>query len=185
MGMLSRFSCVRLFETLWIVAHQAPLSLGFSRQEHWSGLPFPPPGDLPNAGIEPVPPALAGGFITTSTTSETCPDTQNGGAGAGRNLEPWALGAELHLCVRGILVCESLGFHDPLPSLMSTDRLSCPKLTLYEKLLGPQIQWPGEHVESWYKRSQLIHWLYFLIHFPNLPQFVWGWTFIILHEVWI
>ena len=88
MGMLSRFSCVRLFETLWIVAHQAPLSMGFSRQEHWSGLPFPPQGDLPNAGIEPVPPALAGGFITTSTTSETCPDTQNGGAGAGRNLEP-------------------------------------------------------------------------------------------------
>ena len=52
----------------WIVAHQASLSIGFFRQEYWSGLPFPPPGDLPNPGIEftsPVFPALAGGFFTT------------------------------------------------------------------------------------------------------------------------
>ena len=41
-----------LFATLWIVAHQAPLSMGFSRQEYWSGLPFPSPGNLPNPGIE-------------------------------------------------------------------------------------------------------------------------------------
>ena len=46
-------SGVRLFSTLWSVAHQAPLSMGFSRQEYWSGLPFPPPGDLPNPGIKP------------------------------------------------------------------------------------------------------------------------------------
>ena len=54
-----------------MAAHQAPPSLGFSRQEHWSGLPYPPPGDLPNPGIKPAPlisPALAGGFFTTSTT---------------------------------------------------------------------------------------------------------------------
>ena len=44
---------------------QAPLSMGFSRQEYWSGLPFPSPGDLPNPGIEPTSPALAGGFFTT------------------------------------------------------------------------------------------------------------------------
>ena len=44
--------------TLWTVAHQGPLSLGFSGQEHWSGLPFPPPGDLPDPGIEPRSPAL-------------------------------------------------------------------------------------------------------------------------------
>ena len=44
-------------------ARQAPLSRGFSRQEYWSGLPFPPPGDLPNPEIEPVSPALAGGFF--------------------------------------------------------------------------------------------------------------------------
>ena len=50
---LSRFSHVSLFLTLWTVIHQAPLSMGFSRQEYWSGLPCPPPGDLPNPGIKP------------------------------------------------------------------------------------------------------------------------------------
>ena len=49
----------------WPVAHQAPLSMGFSREEYWSGLPFPSPGDLPKPGIEPMSPALAGGFFTT------------------------------------------------------------------------------------------------------------------------
>ena len=59
--------------TPWTVARQAPLSTGFSRQEHWSGLPWPPPGDLPDPGIEPsclMSPALAGSFFTTSTTWE-------------------------------------------------------------------------------------------------------------------
>ena len=51
-------SHVRLFETPWTVAYQAPLSMEFSRQEYWSGLPFPSPGDLPNPGIEPRSPAL-------------------------------------------------------------------------------------------------------------------------------
>ena len=63
--MLSLFSRVRLFVTLWTVAVQAPLSMGFSRQEYWSGLPCPPLGDLPYPGIEPMPPALAGRFFTT------------------------------------------------------------------------------------------------------------------------
>ena len=57
-----------LFATPQTVACQAPLSMEFSRQEYWSGLPFPPPGDLPDPGIEPkspVAPALAGGFFTT------------------------------------------------------------------------------------------------------------------------
>ena len=49
---LSRFSRVRLFVTPWTVAPQAPPSMGFSRQEYWSGLPCPPPGDLPNPGTE-------------------------------------------------------------------------------------------------------------------------------------
>ena len=48
----------RLFETLWTVAHQAPLSMGFSRQEYWSGLPFPSPENLPDPGIELWSPAL-------------------------------------------------------------------------------------------------------------------------------
>ena len=55
---LSRFSCVRLLVILWTVAHQAPLSKGFSRQEYWSGLPFPSPGNLPHPGIEPRPSEL-------------------------------------------------------------------------------------------------------------------------------
>ena len=53
MCVLSHFSHARLFVTLCTIAHQAPLSMGFSRQEYWSGLPCPPPGDLPNPGIEP------------------------------------------------------------------------------------------------------------------------------------
>ena len=48
-----------------MAAHQAPLSIGFSRQEHWSGSPCLPPGDLPDTGLELVSPALAGGFFTT------------------------------------------------------------------------------------------------------------------------
>ena len=56
-AMLSRFSCVQVFVILWTVAHQAFLSVGFSRQEYWSGLPFPALGDLPDPGIEPRSPA--------------------------------------------------------------------------------------------------------------------------------
>ena len=55
--MLSHFSCIQLFATLQTGVRQAPLSMGFSRQEHWNGLPCPPPGDLPNPGIELVSPA--------------------------------------------------------------------------------------------------------------------------------
>ena len=69
----SHLSYVRLFVTLWTAACQASLSMGFSRQEYWSGLPCPPPGDLPDPGIEPefpMSPALAGGFSTTSATQE-------------------------------------------------------------------------------------------------------------------
>ena len=74
-AMPSLFSPVQFFATLWTKACQAPLSMGFSRQEYWSGLPCPPPGDLPNPGMEPaslMSPALAGGFFITSATWETC-----------------------------------------------------------------------------------------------------------------
>ena len=53
------------FATLWTVARQAPLSMGFPRQDYWSGLPFPSPGDLPDPGVKLMSPALAGGFFTT------------------------------------------------------------------------------------------------------------------------
>ena len=84
-----------LFEAVWLVtcvcaqslvvydsfaAHQAPLSMEFSRQEYWSGLPFPPRGDLPDAGIEPVSlvsPAVAGGFFTTHLVGAKCSDKQS------------------------------------------------------------------------------------------------------------
>ena len=58
-------SHVRLFVTPWTVAHQASLSTGFSEQKYWNGLLFPPPGELPDPGIEPRSPALADGFSTT------------------------------------------------------------------------------------------------------------------------
>ena len=66
-------SHVLLFATVWTIARQAPLPMGFSGQEHWNGLPCSPPGDLPDPGIELgslMSPALAGGFFTTSTTWE-------------------------------------------------------------------------------------------------------------------
>ena len=72
----SCFSCVQLFMTLWTVAHQAPLgSQGFSRQEYWSGLPCPPPGDLPDPGIEPVShvSCIGRSFFLTSGTWEALP----------------------------------------------------------------------------------------------------------------
>ena len=61
-------SHVRLFAALWTVAHLAPLSMEFSRQEYWSGVPYPPAGDLPDPGIKPAfrtSPAFAGRFFTT------------------------------------------------------------------------------------------------------------------------
>ena len=61
--MCCRFSCVQLFVTPWTVGHQAPLSMGFSKQEYLNGLPCPPPGDLPDPGIEPSSPAA--GFFAT------------------------------------------------------------------------------------------------------------------------
>ena len=76
---VSVLSCVWFFATPWTIAHQAPLSMGFPRQEYWRGLPFPPLGDLPDPRIELVSlasPSLACGFFTTGTTWEV--PTYNG-----------------------------------------------------------------------------------------------------------
>ena len=73
---LSRFSYAQLFATPGTVAGQALLSMGFSRQEYWSTLLFPSPGDLPDPGIKPTSltsPAMAGGFFTTTATWEALP----------------------------------------------------------------------------------------------------------------
>ena len=69
-------SRVRLFATPWTVAHQAPRSMGFSRQEYWSGLPFPSPGDLPDPGIEPRSPALQADAFNLCATREASPSTE-------------------------------------------------------------------------------------------------------------
>ena len=60
-------SCVQLYATPWTVACQVPPSMGFSRQDYWSGLPFPSPGDLPDSGIEPWSPTLQAGFTVWAT----------------------------------------------------------------------------------------------------------------------
>ena len=72
--MLNYFSHIQLFVTPWTVAQQAPLSMKLSRQEYWSGLPCPPPGDLPDPGIKPgsfTSSVLAGGFFATSTPGKS------------------------------------------------------------------------------------------------------------------
>ena len=81
---LGHFSCIHFFATLWTVAFQAPLSMGFSSQEYWSGLPYPSPRDLPDPGIKPESPALAGRldhwatwFPYTKQTSEIFKSTFN------------------------------------------------------------------------------------------------------------
>ena len=75
---VSSLSHVQLFVIPWTAARQAPLSMEFSMQEYWSGLPFPPPGDLPDPGIEPtslMSPALAGGLFSPGATWEArCED---------------------------------------------------------------------------------------------------------------
>ena len=66
---MKSLSYIRLLATPWTIAHQAPTSMGSSRQEHWSGLPFPSPGDLPNPGIKPGPPALWADALTAELPS--------------------------------------------------------------------------------------------------------------------
>ena len=64
--LLNHFSCVRLFATAWTAAHQAPPSMGFSRLEYWSGVPFPSPGDLPHPGVTPWPSAWQADSLSLS-----------------------------------------------------------------------------------------------------------------------
>ena len=73
---MKSLSHVRLFATPWTVAHQASPSMGFSRQEYWSGLPFPSPGDLPDPGIEPGSPALEADTLTSEPPGK--PQTHKG-----------------------------------------------------------------------------------------------------------
>ena len=70
-------SRVRLFKTPWTVAYQAPPSMGFSRQEYWSGLPFPSPGDLPDPGIKPRSPALEADALTSESPGKQVSNLQD------------------------------------------------------------------------------------------------------------
>ena len=74
--MLSHLSCIRLCKTLWTVACQTPLSMGFSRQEYWKGLPVPSPGDVPNSGVQSRSPALKANSLPTELWSETPRESQ-------------------------------------------------------------------------------------------------------------
>ena len=104
---LSCFSHVRLFVTLWTVASQAPLPMGFPRQEYWSGLPRPSLGGLPHSGIEPASPALAGGCFTTSATWEahyhlpTAKDIQDMGAESILSASTQGILLHLNICNTG------------------------------------------------------------------------------------
>ena len=91
---LSHFICVQLFSTPWTVARQAPLSMELSRQESWSGVPGPPPGDLPNPGIEHTSltsPALVVGFFTTRASREAGGWDNSPSLGIGRDLRAQGL----------------------------------------------------------------------------------------------
>ena len=94
---LNHFSCVQLFATLWTIASQTPLSMGFSRQEYWSESPCPPPGDLPSSRMEPaslVSPALAGGFFTTSASWEANGNNSSSHLLCARGRAQYATGGE-------------------------------------------------------------------------------------------
>ena len=78
MMMMKSLSRVQLFVTPWTVAYQAPLSMGFSRQEYWNGLPFPSPGDLTNPGIEPRSPTLEADALTSEPPGKHCINAEMG-----------------------------------------------------------------------------------------------------------
>ena len=77
--------CVQLFATPWTVVHQAPLSMGFSRQEYWNGLPCPPPGDLPDSGIKPT------SLISTRTGRQALYYYHHLGSPTGKKMKEWVV----------------------------------------------------------------------------------------------
>ena len=110
---MKSLSRVRLFATLWTVAYQAPLSTGFSRQEYWSGLPFPSPGGLPDPGIEPGSPALEADPFTSEPPGKrvegvTTPYSVTGGIAA----LPWKnqlTGGQAVCCLGRCVYCRGWG----------------------------------------------------------------------------
>ena len=162
--------------SLWpsrTIAHQAPLSMEFSRQEYWSGLPCPPPEDLPNSGIKPTSlmcPALAGGFFTTSTTREALRETwkkvfSHWNANARFKLKVWLL-EKGHKSRRKLTFWALLGWLPPSKVQAMILRASCfhPKATHGSGLVGER--WVGED-------NSVVVYLFVKIHlsqdFPSGP----------------
>ena len=133
-SMLSHFSHVQLFVTPWIVAHEAPLSTGFSRQEYWNGLPFPSPGDLPNAGIEPTPseaPALQAGSLPLN--HQISPFGLFGFLSHIKTMGPWGR-KESDLTQR--LNCRTMGITSKLPPSNSPITIFLRAITSRSATLG-------------------------------------------------
>ena len=131
-------SCIWFLATPWTVAHQAPPSVEFSRQEYWSGLPCSPPGPLPNPGIEPTSlasPALAGRFFTTEP-----PGKPNKNAGKQANLdvtdwhpaEPRAAGVP-HLALQ-VYICHNNNCLFTSPLLYSVLPHTWPTVCIHDAL---------------------------------------------------
>ena len=108
--------------TPWIVSHQAPLSMGFSRQEYWSRLPFPSPGDLSNPGIKPASPALADRFFTTEPPVATFFQKKEKSKTAAKCPHYWALPlrsaalqtqVETHLSIKPVALQKKEEKHAP------------------------------------------------------------------------
>ena len=134
-------SYVQLFVTPWTVAYQAPLSMGFSGQDYWSGLPFSFPGDLPNPGIEPTslaPPTLAGGFLTTRATWEDQHTSSVQSLSRVHLFEtPWTAACQTSLSItnfQGLLKLMSF------KSVMPTNHLILCHLLLHLPLIFPSIR---------------------------------------------
>ena len=139
-------SHVWLLVTPWTVAHQAPVSMGFSRQEYWTGLPFPSPGDLPNPGIKPGSPALRTDFLLSEPPRKPQVPIKSEYIRDAWNIDLWLISSTLYLI---ILV---------LPGFVCTETLSCcfPCPPLYRgvrwvRSMGnwvPPASFPDVHV-SW------------------------------------
>ena len=151
--MLSHFSCAQLFVTLCTVAHQVPLSVGCPRQENWSELPLPSPGDLPNLGIKPAPPALAGGFFTTSTTWEAPTCCQFSSVQSLSRVQlfatPWTAACQAFLSITNswsLLKLMSIGSVMPSNHLILCHPLlllpSIFRIRVFSNESAPHIRWP-------------------------------------------
>ena len=124
-GELKSLSRVRLLATPWTVAYQSPPSMGFSRQEYWSGLPFPSPGGLPNPGIEPGSPALQADALPSAPPGKPCSQV-------------------------GISNCQLVTENQRVrtPALLAAPQGTGSQLTCLWRLLAQQLLSPWDHREQ-------------------------------------